>query len=320
MLGLILLLQTLVVAVASTPGSLEHLPLHVAEAAGHFTAEGLAVTLRSVRSDVAAAEALASGEVDLAVMPLEAAVRFGLRPKATPQIVFGLTAAPPVALLATTAREAPTTVAGLRDLRVAASSPGAPELAWLHALLDRARLRPADVRVVSFGTRGAAGAVDRGEVQVGLVSEPYAADLVDRGRATVIVDLRTPEAVRRALDRPTVDTAVFARRQHRPDDPSLAAFARALVAAETELAAAGAGGLATPLPEVVTGAAEAWGRRLQAAQHLYLAGGQVTPEQVAASLELIKARFPLSPTIKLPPPRDWVHLAPLTPPAPAARR
>ena len=100
MLGLIVLLQTLVLAVSGPPTSLEYLPIRVAEAEGYFTLEGLAVTLKTTRAESGAAEALAQGQADLAATTLEAMLRFGLRtPSQAPRLVFGLTAAPPVALL-----------------------------------------------------------------------------------------------------------------------------------------------------------------------------------------------------------------------------
>jgi ABC-type nitrate/sulfonate/bicarbonate transport system substrate-binding protein len=205
-------------------------------------------------------------------------------------------------------------------VRIAVSTPGAPELAWLDALLAGARLRPVDVRTVSLGTRGAAGAVGRGEVQVALVAEPFATELVDEGRATVLVDLRTPAAVAQALGRQTVDTGVFARRQQRPDDVTLAAFARALVAAQAQIAGADGPALAARLPESVTAGEPAFARRLDAARTLYLPRGEVTDEQVRATLRIMLDHLPISPAIKVPPAAELLHLVPLTPRAPAPRR
>ena len=100
MLGLIVLLQTMVLAVSGPPTSPEYLPIRVAEAEGYFAAEGLAVTVKTTRAESGAAEALAQGQADLAATTLEAILRFGLRAASqAPRLVFGLTAAPPVALL-----------------------------------------------------------------------------------------------------------------------------------------------------------------------------------------------------------------------------
>src|SRR5213594_5254612 len=100
MLGLIVLLQTLMLAVTGPPTSPEYLPLRVADTEGYFKREGLAVVLKTTRAEVGAAEALAQGQVDLAATTLEAILRFGPRlATQAPRLVFGLTAAPPVALV-----------------------------------------------------------------------------------------------------------------------------------------------------------------------------------------------------------------------------
>src|SRR5437773_10047482 len=106
MLGLIVLLQTLLLAVTGPPTSPEYLPLRVADAEGYFAREGLAVTLKTTRAEVGAAEALAQGQVDLAATSLEAVLRFATRAATQgPRLVFGLTAAPPAALLLTASLE-----------------------------------------------------------------------------------------------------------------------------------------------------------------------------------------------------------------------
>src|SRR5438128_10022455 len=110
MIGLILLLQALTIAVSGPPTSAENLPLRLADAHGYFAREGLAVTLKTTRAEVGAAEALAQGQVDLAATSLEAILRFGPRqPRQMSKLVLGLTAAPPVALLATKSLDGPLT-------------------------------------------------------------------------------------------------------------------------------------------------------------------------------------------------------------------
>src|SRR5688572_3011796 len=155
-LGLILLLQTLSIAVSGPATSAEYLPLRVAEAEGYFAREGLAVTLRTTRAEVGAAEALAQGQVDLAATSVESILRFGPRlASQAPRLVLGLTAAPPVVLLVADAHK--TIVRSIDDLpgtRIGVSTPGAPEQAWFAWLLARAGLSVAQMWLVSRGARG----------------------------------------------------------------------------------------------------------------------------------------------------------------------
>src|SRR2546425_11708069 len=89
MLGLIVLLQTLAIAVSGPATSPEYLPLRVAEAEGYFAREGLAVTLKTTRAEAGAAEALAHAQADLAATSLEAIRRFAPRTIAQgPRLAF----------------------------------------------------------------------------------------------------------------------------------------------------------------------------------------------------------------------------------------
>ena len=319
MLAVILLLQSLLVAVSGPPASPEYLPLRVAQAEGHFRREGLEVTLRTTRAEPGAAEALAQGQADLAATTLDAILRFGPRiPGQSSRLVFGLTAAPPVALLVPTSQQA--LVKSVQDLpgtRVGLASPGAPEHAWFGWLLARAGLSPAQVWIVSLGSRGLVSEVESGEVHAALVHEPYASRLVAEGQAKVLADLRSPDRVAQALGVPTVNAAVFARSDRMPAGRDLAAFARALDAAERRIAETGAGELATALPPPVV--ASEFEARLEATRALYLKDGLVTANQVQETIALIRAHLPLPGTLRIPRPEEMLHVEParraVTPPA-----
>lgn len=309
--------RALTIAVSGPPTAVEYLPLHLAVAAGDVRDDGLTVTLRVTPGAVQAAEALARGEADLAATTLEAILRFALRPDAPPpQLVFALTAAPPVALLARPGAPAPA-LGALAGRRVGVRAPGAPELAWLGALLAGAGLRPTDVDVVSLGPRVAAALVD-GAVDAALVEEPDARRLFAAG-APLVADLRGPEAAAHALGRPTVNAGLFARAVGGPADATLAALGRALLAAEARLAAAPAEALARALPSAVVGLPEAFALRVDAARALFVPGGRATPREVAATLALVAAGRALGPAARGLRPETLVRVVPLTPPAPAAR-
>jgi sulfonate transport system substrate-binding protein len=310
---LIILLQTLTLAIAGPVTSPEYLPLRVADAEGLFTHEGLEVTIRTTRAEPGAAEALVQGQADLVATSLDAMLRFG--PRTVNQgasIVLGLTAAPPVALLVPTS-QAPI-VKSVNDLpgtKVGVTSPGAPEQAWFGWILARTGLSVAQASVMSYGTRGLVGAVEGGDIHAGLVPEPYASRLLADGRATVLVDLRTPAGVVKALGVSTVNAAVFARADRRPRDANLTAFARAVLAAERRIATASAEDLAAKLPTRVTAPAEEFAARLEATRQIYLLDGLVTADQLRESIALIRAHQPLPATARIPPPAELMHIEPL---------
>jgi NitT/TauT family transport system substrate-binding protein len=311
MLGAIILLQSLVLAVAGPVTSPEYLPLRVAEAEGLFTREGLNVTVRATRAEPGAAEALVQGQADLVATTLDAVLRFGPRSvNQGPRLVFGLTAAPPVALLVPASQA--TIVKSLNDLpgtRVGLSSPGAPEQMWFGWLLARAGLSVAQMWVVSHGTRGLVAAVESGDVHSGLVHEPAASRLIADGQARVLVDLRTPAAVAQALGAQTLNAAVFARADRRPRDRDLGAFGRAVLAAEQRIATAAPDDLAARLPKRIAG--DDFAVRLESMRRIYLPDGLVTADQLRETLALIRAHQPLPATSRVPAPEELLYIEPL---------
>jgi NitT/TauT family transport system substrate-binding protein len=312
MLGVILLLQALTLAVSGPATSPEYLPLRVAEAEGYFAREGLAITLKTTRAEPGAAEALAQGQADLAATSLEAILRFGPRLGGqSSRLVFGLTAAPPVVLVVADAHK--TIVRSIDDLpgtKVGVSTPGAPEQAWFAWLLARAGLSVAQMWMVSRGERGVVHAVETGDVHTALVQEPAASRLIASGHAHPLIDLRSPDAVRRAVGAPTVNAAVFVRSDRRPRERDLTAFARAVLAAQRRIADGDGDGLATKLPRTVTVMPDAFEAKLAASRQLYLKDGLVTVEQVRETLILIRAHLALPVTARVPRPEDLVYLEP----------
>ena len=309
MIGLILLLQTLTIAVSGPPTSAEYLPLRVADNYGYFAREGLAVTLKTTRAEVGAAEALAQGQADLAVTSLEAVLRFATRAHAQgPRLVFGLTAAPPAALLLVAPLQGTVrSVEQLGGLRVGIAAPGDPTHTWLIAVLARARLSIAQVETVSLGERGLVTAIENGDVQAGMVTEPAASRLIAERRAVLLGDLRTPAAAERTLERVTLNAGVFMRADRRVADRDLAALSRALVDAERLIASAPSEMLAARLPRNVTGPSEEFSARLEAARALYLPEGAVTIPQLRESIAIVRSHMPFSPGLRIPRPEDLIH-------------
>jgi NitT/TauT family transport system substrate-binding protein len=278
----------------------EYLPIWVAAADGHFDRQGLKVTLRPTRSEVGAAEALAQGQADLVATSLEALLRFGARDGQSPRLLMGLTAAPPVALVVDAAHG--TRVRTLRDLaglRVGISAPGAPEHSWLNIVLARARLTPTQVHVVSAGGLGLARALTSGELHAALVPDAVANQLLAERRATLLADLRTPAAAQRVLGFPTVSAAIFVRADRRPGERELAAFTRAILAAEERLAAGGVTALKARLPKHVVGVGDEFDTRVLQARTLYLPDGRVGEEQLEMSSTFLRDQLPLPPRARI---------------------
>lgn len=302
MIAWLVLLQTaLTIAVAGPPTSPEYVPLHVAQADGLFTAQQLSVTLRSTRSDTAAAEMLATGQAQLAATSLDAALRLGGTEGVPPRLVWALTAAPPVALLVAPGRvDTIRSAADLAGQTVAIPAPGTTEDQALGLLLARAGVPMHRVKVLSLGERGVARALEGGEVAAGVLGEPHVSRLVEGGKAVIAVDLRTAKDAAATLGGPTVGAALFARAGAEPPAATIRALRAALQAAMGRTISAEPAALQTTLPSAVIGSPADFALRLRSARDLFLGDGRVRAETLERSLELLRARAPLPAKVKLP--------------------
>ena len=299
---LVLLQASLTIAVAGPATSPEYLPLHVAQAEGLFTAQQISVTLRSTRSDVAAAELLAAGQAQLAATSLDTALRLGGTAGVPPRLVWALTAAPPVALLVAPGRaDTIRSVADLVGQTVAIPAPGSAEDLALGLLLARAGVPLHLLKILSHGERGVVRALEGGEVAAGVLGEPHVSRLVESGKAVIVVDLRTAKGAADALGGPTVGAGLFAQAgAAEPSSATIRALRAALQAAVARTISAEPATLPARLPSSVAGSPADFALRLQGARDLFLADGRVTVETLEHSLALIRARTPLPVKVKLP--------------------
>ena len=296
------------IAVAGPATSPEYLPVHLAQAGGYFVQEQLQVTLKVERSEGDAALALARRRADIAATSLDAAYRLGHVAGAPPLLLFGLTAAPPVALLVSANHK--DTVRSPSDLRgqpVGLPGIGTPEQAMLATILSRANVKIHQVPLRTFSNRGLAGALERGEVAAAVMADPWVTRTITESTASILADLRTRSDATRWLGAETVHAALFVRAEGRPGDQELAALVRALLRAAAKLAEAPAEALASILPAAVTGQPDDFALRVAGARQSYLPRGQVTEDMLKASVAQARVRSPFPAAVNLP----WWRWSPL---------
>ena len=307
------LLAAIAIAVAGPATSPEYLPLQVAQAAGYFTQEKLEVTLKVERSEADAARALARGHADIAATSLDAAYRLGHVEGAPPLLVFGLTAAPPVAIVVSPLhKDTLHSPAELRGQTVGLPGVGTPEQAMLETILARAHVRIHQVPIRSYGTRALEGALARGEVAAAVMVDPSITRVVDDGTGSILVDLRRRADAARWLGADTVYAALFVRAGSRIGEPDLTALARALLRGVARVSEAKPEELLAMLPVSVTGTPEDFRARVEGARQSYLPGGLVTVDMLTASIEQSRSRTPFPSALKLPW-FSWSDLLRMTP-------
>jgi NitT/TauT family transport system substrate-binding protein len=301
MLAALVLQATLTIGVAGPATAPEYLPVRLAEAGPTADGAPRPLALRSFRSTVDAAEALAAGRVDLVATSLDAALRVGHAHGAPPRLLFGLTAAPPVALLTPAGKQDQVRVpADLAGKTVGITAPGTAEAEALTALLTRAGVRPERVRITSFGERLLARAVAAGEIDAAIIGDPWATRLVAEGEAVIVADLRRPDEAARWLGKESVHAGVFVAATSRLDAAALIPVTRALLVAQRRVRSAPADELAASLAGSVVGDPEDFALRVEGARALFLDDGLVSPEALEAGIDLIQARARLPAVVKLP--------------------
>jgi ABC-type nitrate/sulfonate/bicarbonate transport system substrate-binding protein len=310
------------IAVAGPATSPEYLPLFVAQSEGYFAQEKLEVTLTIERSESDAAQAMARGRADIAATSLDAAYRLGHVKGVPPPLLFGLTAAPPVAILVSPGHKE--TIRSPRDLRgqpVGLPGVGTPEQAMLATILARAGVRIHHVPLRSFSNRALAGALEQGEVAAAVMADPWVTRLVEevvvRGAAegepraekiaTILVDLRTRSDAARWLGAETVHAALFLRADAAVGEQDLVALAKALLRAVARVSDAPAETLAAGLPASVIGQPGDFALRVAGARQIYLPRGRVTEDMLKASLRQARERVEMPAAVKLP----WFRWSPL---------
>jgi NitT/TauT family transport system substrate-binding protein len=310
MIAWLLLLQTtMTIAVSGPATNPEYWPLRVAEAEGYFAEEKLAVSLETPRAEAGAAEALARGQVDLAAASLDAALQLGHVRGAPPKLVFGLTAAPAVVLLVSSAQtENIRSLADLVGKTIGIPAPGTPEEHVLLSLLDAAGINTPRVTVQSYGERRLAGALESRAVAAGVLADPYATRLIEDGRAIALVDFRKRGEQLRWLGEPVVHAGVFVKADTTLGPTQLKSVARALLRAVTRLATATPDELRSRLPAPVIGFSDDFRARLLGAREIFLRDGWVSPEMLKASIALVRGRSPIPAKVKVPRSMDGLLL------------
>jgi NitT/TauT family transport system substrate-binding protein len=298
---LVLLQTALTISVAGPATSPEYLPLRVAEAENYFAQENLAVSLQVTRSESQAAEALSRGQAELAATSVDAALRLGHVAGAPPRLVFGLTSAPPVALLVPAAKK--DAIRGLQDLAgktLGIPSPGTPEHLMLLSLLAKAGLRLPQITLQSYGDRGLASAIQSGQVAAAVVGDPWASRLIEDGSAVVLADFRKRGEAARWLGEPAVHAAIFARADTKLGAAELAPLARALLRALDRLRSTAPEELARHLPAAAVGPPADFPLRLSGAREVFLPNGWVTEDMLAESVRLVRERAKLPDKVNVP--------------------
>lgn len=192
-----------------------YLPNMLAKQLGYFDQAGLDVTLLDEASGQSAESLVLAGQVDAG----SGSYNHTIELQATGQhmeCVAQLDIAPGEAEVVAT-REASqiTAVADLKGKNLGVTEPGSGTEALTIALLHRAGIAPDQVHFVPVGADDTfIAAMQQGQIDAGMTTEPTISRLVASGIGRVLVDLRTPQKTEAALGGPYPFICVFMRNDY----------------------------------------------------------------------------------------------------------
>jgi len=189
-----------------------YLPNMLAKQLGYFDQAGLDVSLLDEASGQSAESLVLAGQVDAG----SGSYNHTIELQATGhqmECVVQLNIAPGEAEIVS-AKEASqiTSVADLKGKNLGVTEPGSGTQALTIALLHRAGIAPNQVHFVPVGADDTfIAAMQQGQIDAGMTTEPTISRLVSSGIGRVLVDLRTPQKTAAALGGPYPFICVFMR-------------------------------------------------------------------------------------------------------------
>ena len=276
-----------------TVGGIEkivYLPLQLAVQLGAFKAEGLEVEVRSEWSGIHGVDLLLVGTVQGVVGFYDHTVYMQAQGKAVESVIQFSQAPGEVELVSAALPADVRSMSDLKDRALGVTGLGSSTQFLSRYLVLSAGLKLSQVAFVPVGTGDDfIDAMARGKIQAGMTTEPTASRLLEKGRARVLVDLRTPEETARALGGPYPASCLYMQtswvERHRDEVQKLV---NALMKALRFIQAHTASEIAARLPEeFFAGDRAIYAKALARSKPIFIPDGRMPAEGPANVLRVL---------------------------------
>lgn len=177
-----------------------YLPARLADQLGYFKEQGLEVELMSEPSGINAEDMMLSGAAQGVIGAYDHTINLQAKGKAVQSVVQFSIAPGEVELVATRHAQQIKSPADFKGRKLGVTGLGSSTSFLTHYLAARHEVKASEVTLVPAGSGSTfIAAMKQGRVDAGMTTEPTASHLLATGEAKVLVDLRTPEATRKAL-------------------------------------------------------------------------------------------------------------------------
>jgi NitT/TauT family transport system substrate-binding protein len=231
--------------------ALNYLPLTIAEQLGYFRAEGLEIEISDLQTPLRAAQAAASGAVQVCASAFEQVLSMQARNQwfqafvvlaRTPQIAFGVS---------TRSMPSYKTPADLRGKKIGIASPGSASYMVAKLVLSRASLGASEVNFLEIAnTPAALAALRSGQIDAISYADPVMTMLEQKGDIKIISDTRTLKGSNEVFGGPMPSACLYASSEFIQKNPNTCqALTHAVVHALKWLQTAGPGDIIKTVPE-----------------------------------------------------------------------
>jgi NitT/TauT family transport system substrate-binding protein len=175
--------------VAEGSRSFTVMPIYIAMDAGYFKEQGLDVELVTMKGGPAAAGALMSGDVDIAVSVAETPIK--MRAQGKDLRVIGLVQDKNPCVLVVAAGSPVKSLADLKGKTIGVTATGSLTDLILRAYINRLGMNVADFEIVGLGSGATvAAALERGQIQAAIAVTPFLTRLQMDNKVKVVYDFR----------------------------------------------------------------------------------------------------------------------------------
>lgn len=177
-----------------------YLPARLADQLGYFKEEGLDVELLSESSGINAEDMLLSGAAQGVIGAYDHTIDLQAKGKAVQSVVQFSIAPGEVELVATRLAKQIKSPADFKGRRLGVTGLGSSTSFLTQYLAALHQVKTSEITLVATGGGPTfIAAIKQGRIDAGMTTEPTASRLLTTGEAQVLVDLRTPDATRKAL-------------------------------------------------------------------------------------------------------------------------
>jgi NitT/TauT family transport system substrate-binding protein len=178
-----------VLKVAEGARNFNVLPVYVAERYGYFKDEGIKVDLITLKGGPAAAGALLSGDVDIAITIIETAIK--LRQQGNDVKVIGVLQDHNPCVLVVRTDDKATNISELKGRSIGVTAIGSLTETVLRGYVNKSGLSMNDYKIVAFGQPATVNtALERGDIEAAVSITPFLTSLLQSKKGRILFDFR----------------------------------------------------------------------------------------------------------------------------------